>query len=207
MDQIKNNQGLTRRWRWGLTTLALGLVVTGCVRITGVYIDPTLPPASAAEVRPAKHPTAVQLLVEFRAHDVPKAGPTVFTQGRLLDIGRKSGLFSAMSTDPVPGGRRLVVTIDDDAGPRTGSPEITGLTFGAAGTAVTDAYHWDVSYDVPDHAPISLAYEHRLISTIGVASGPPGLTSYSTGAAVTMITDQLGWSIMRDLSARHATEE
>jgi hypothetical protein len=115
-------------------------------------------------------------------------------------------LFSKVDTTPVEGGRRLVVIINDYAGPKTGSGAATGFTFGLVGTEVTDKYHCEVHYDAPGHAPISLAYEHALITTIGNASGPEGLTPYSIGMAFDIMLRQISWSIMRDLAAHNATE-
>jgi hypothetical protein len=191
----------------GFAVLTLLLMASGCIGITGAYVDPTLPPASAADVRPANHPTSVQVLVEFRANDVPKASATSFVQKRLLDIARRSGLFSTVSTTPVDSGRRLVVTINNYPGDRQGSPVATGLTLGLAGTRVTDRYHCEAQYDVAGREPVSLVYEHALISKIGAAAGPPGLTSYPLNTAAEIVFDQLGWSIMRDLAAKGATEE
>lgn len=126
----------------------------------------------------------------------------------MASISRQSGLFSEVRTDPVRGGRRLVLTVTDYAGPEEGSAVATGLTFGLAGTVVTDRYHCEAIYYANSSPPITLIYEHALISKIGaVASAPPGLTPYPLDTAVTMLIDQIGWSVMRDLSKRGATEE
>jgi|HubBroStandDraft_1064217.scaffolds.fasta_scaffold48059_4 hypothetical protein len=190
-----------------LAQLIVLMSLTGCIGITGAYIDPTLPPASAADVRAAAHPTAVQLLVEFRAKDAPKADAASQVRARIAKIAQQSGLFSSVSAEPVEGGRRLVITVIDSAGEQKGSPVATGLTLGLAGTKTTDKYHVDVRYDIPGRDAVSLTYEHALIGRIGVAAAPEGLTSYPIGVAAAMIFDQIGWSIMRDLAARHATEE
>jgi hypothetical protein len=99
------------------------------------------------------------------------------------------------------------VTINDYPGPKSGSAYATGPTFGLAGTEVTDKYYCEVQYKLGDREPVTLAYERALISTIGVSPGPPGLTPYPLTTAVDMMYDQLAWSVMRDLSARHATEQ
>jgi hypothetical protein len=201
-----NSSAATLHCIRGIAVFGILLMVNGCFAVAVSYIDPTLPPASAADVRPANHATAIQLLVEFRANDVPNAQVTSQVQAQMLDIARQSGLFSKIGTDPVDGRRRLVIIINDYAGPQKGSPIATGLTYGLAGTEVTDRYHCEVRYDAPGHTPITLAYEHALISTIGVAFGPSGLTPYSPGTASHKVFDQLGWSIMRDLAAKGATE-
>jgi hypothetical protein len=199
--------GWAQRFIRRLSVLGIVFIASGCVRITGAYIDPTLPAASAADVKPAAHPADVQLLVEFRANNTIRAEATTLVQRRMLEIGRNSGLFGKVSTDPADGGRRLLVMINDYAGERQGSPVATGLTLGLAGTNVMDRYHCDARYEVPGHDPVSFVYEHALITSIGVASAPPGLTSYPEGVAINMVFDQLGWSIMRDLAARRVTEE
>jgi hypothetical protein len=76
----------------------------------------------------------------------------------------------------------------------------TGLTFGLIGTMVTDGYVCDATFSSPQGEPFKVQFKHALHTTIGNASGPPGLTGQSPELAAKALVTQLVYSVLRDLS-------
>jgi hypothetical protein len=175
----------------------------GCLSMNS-YVDPALPAANKASVKPVSHPAPIQVLVEFRTKGVPNAGGTQRLTPVILDVAKESGLFSEVDVGPAANGRRLVITVDNV--PITSESDAmtkgfgTGLTFGLVGTMVTDGYVCEAIYTAPSGAPVKFSYRHALHTTIGNASGPPGLVGKKPAEATRDIAAQLAWSILRDLS-------
>lgn len=76
---------------------------------------------------------------------------------RVYEQVSQSGLFSQVSYDPVPSGRKLSISInnialtDNVAAKGFG----VGLTFGLVGTMVTDGYICTVNYVEPKHDAVT----------------------------------------------------
>lgn len=183
--------------------LLVAASLSACISAQG-YVDNALPKASRADVAQVAHPQPVQLLYEFRTRGTPNARATEETASRMSAVVSQSGLFTEVSKAPAADGHRLTIVIDnvpitshDDAVAKGFG---TGLTFGLVGTTVTDGYVCEATYSAPGKDLVSFKFHHALHTTIGNASGPPGLTPMSPHDAAMAIVDQLGWSIMRDLS-------
>jgi hypothetical protein len=87
-----------------------------------------------------------------------------------------------------------------DTGAAAGKGFGTGLTFGLAGSHVTDGYEMTVRL-TQGTTITERAYSHAILSTIGNASGPPGLTPVSLGAAFNQVVDDLVLNAIKDLQA------
>lgn len=188
--------------------LSLMLLASASVLLSGclapkMYIDTALPPASKADVAVKASPEPIQFLYEFQTRGTANARATENTRERALNVMKDSGLFSAISAEPQANQRRLTVTINNfpitqDAASKGFG---VGLTFGLAGTTVTDGYDCRAVLTVPGAAPVSLQFKHALHTTIGNTSPPPGLVAEpSIQEAITKLISQLMWSIMRDMS-------
>jgi hypothetical protein len=183
--------------------LLAAALLSGCISAHS-YVDPALPRADRQSVAAVSHPQPIQLLFEFRSRGRSNARATEATASRITAVAAQSGLFTEVSPVPVPSRRRLTIVIDNV--PITSEEEAaergfgTGLTFGLIGTMVTDGYVCEATLEEPGEAPLTLHFRHALHTTIGNASGPPGLTAVTPREGVNAVVDQLGWSIMRDLS-------
>jgi len=154
----------------GLGALAL---LAGCATH---YVDGTTKEVLPAQmVRPAQ-PRPVQLLVEFQTKGVANARATDHTKKMVADSVRSTGLFSDVTDQPAPGGAVLSVTLNnvpltDDAAAKG---FMTGLTFGAAGSQVTDGYICTVSYLPPGASrPVVKSARHAIHTTLGAKGAPP----------------------------------
>lgn len=189
-----------------LALASASILLSGCLAPT-MYVDRSLPPASKADVAAITSPQPVQFLYEFQSRGTANARATEGTRERVLGVVKDSGLFSVISAEPQANQRRLTVVINnfpvtEDAASKGFG---VGLTFGLAGTTVTDGYDCNATLTVPGAAPVALQYKHALHTTIGNTSPPPGLTPEpSAQDAITKLLSQLMWSIMRDVSKSSA---
>lgn len=192
---------MVRLFARALLLACCAVALGGCLS-TKSYIDPALSPADKLSVKPIAHPAPIQVLFEFRTRGTPNAGGTTRLSPFVNGVMNESGLFTEVSNTPVISGRRLVMTMDNvpittDAMAKGFG---TGLTFGLVGTMVTDGYVMEATYTSLTGTPIKLTYHHAMHTTIGNASGPPGLVGKPPANAINDITTQLAWSVLRDLS-------
>jgi len=179
------------------------LFLSGCL-VPKMYVDQTLPLASKADLAATSAPLQpIQFVYEFQTRGSANARATENTRERALGAVKDSGLFSAVSGEPQANQRRLTVVINNvpitqDAASKGFG---VGLTFGLAGTVVTDGYDCKAVLTIPGAEPVTLQYKHAVHTSIGNTAPPPGLTPEpSIQDAVTKLINQLMWSILRDLS-------
>lgn len=163
-----------------LMTLAgavgLALSLSACMSMHS-YVDPSVGEPHYADLKKPASPQPVQLLVELQTKGVPNARATEALKPRVYEQVSQSGLFSQVSYDPVPSGRKLSITINNV--PLTDNAAAkgfgTGLTFGLVGSMVTDGYTCTASYIAPGRDAVTKVVKHAIYTTIGNASGPEGL--------------------------------
>jgi hypothetical protein len=179
---------------WGRLFWLAALVVSlsGCISAQS-YIDTALPVLRNEDLQQVAAPQPVQLLYEFRTKGAPNARATQFTKPHVVETVSKSGLFSQVQETPVTGGRVLTIVIDnvsltDDAAAKGFG---VGLTFGLAGTMVTDGYICTATYAGPGVTASPKTVKHALHTTIGNASGPPGVPPMKAAEAVPQVMRQL----------------
>ncbi len=193
--------GVLRRLVWcGALLAALGL--TGC---STMYVDAATPEVPASEFKRPDPVRPVQAVFEFQTKGVANATATAYLKERVLAQLRSSGLFSTVSEQPAEGGALLSVTLNnvpmsDDAFTKG---FVTGLTFGLAGSKVTDGYVCQVSYSrEAGTAPIVKQARHAIHTTLGASAAPGNaVKADSPDAAVTLMTRQVISQALRDLAA------
>jgi hypothetical protein len=141
------------------------------------YVDGSLGETHYADLKKPATPQPIQLMVEFQTKGVANARATEYARSHVYEQVSQSGLFSQVSYDPVPSGRKLFVSINnvpltDGAAAKAFG---TGLTMGLVGTMVTDGYVCTTSYVEPGHDAVTEVVKHSIYTTIGNASGPEGL--------------------------------
>jgi hypothetical protein len=77
-----------------------------------------------------------------------------------------------------------------------------GLTFGLVGSHVTDHYEVTVRFTQTD-VVTERKYQHAIISTVGNASAPPGLTPVAPATAVNQVVDDVVLNFLKDMQASH----
>ena len=179
--------------------LAAGCVVTGAVSLSACispqhYVDPTLGETPLSTLKKPHDPQPIQLLFEFRTKGVPNSRATAAVKPSVQEEVAKAGLFSSVTAEPVPSGRKLTISIDNvplDGERSKQKAFVTGLTFGLDGTTVTDNYVCTFTYLEPGHDPVSKQVHHALYTTVGIEKAPMGLTPVPIKEGVTTVVRQV----------------
>lgn len=164
--------------------LALTLTVAGALSLSACispqhYVDPKLGETQMSGLKKPTDPQPIQMLFEFRTKGVANARATTAVKPRVEAELAKSGLFSAVSAEPVASGRKLAISIDnvEPEGQRAGQKGFaTGLTLGLDGNTISDDYVCTFTYLEPGHEPVTQEVRHTLYTTIGITNPPKGLT-------------------------------
>jgi hypothetical protein len=177
------------------------LALTGCAT---QYLDGAVKDVAAAEFARPAEPKAVQVVFEFQTNGTPNARATELVKPMVMDSIKSTALFSDAQDQPVAGGAVLSLKINnvalmDDAFKKG---FMTGLTFGIAGSTVTDGYLCTVSYlPAGDPAPIVKTSKHAIHTAMGSSGTPPnGVKANSLDEAVRTMVRQITGVALKDLS-------
>ena len=184
-----------------LASVVAMTALTGCASF---YVDGNTKDIPATSFHKAEPVHPVQVLFEFQTKGVANARATAGTKVRVLDQIKASGLFSEVSEQPVAGGASLNIVVDNV--PLTDNAFskgfVTGLTFGLAGSKVSDGYVCSTSYrSSGDAEPIVKKARHAIHTTIGASSEPANATkAASIDDAVTKMLHQVISNVLNDMS-------
>ncbi|WP_062472950.1 hypothetical protein [Variovorax boronicumulans] len=178
----------------------LALTLGGCA---SHYVDGALKDIDAVTyVKPAT-PAPVQVLFDFETKGVSNSRATEALKKQVISQVEASGLFSTAGEKPVPNGAMLGIKINnvpvqDDA---FSKGVVAGMTFGLAGSQVSDGYICTVNYVMPGKAPVVKVVRHAIHTTVGASASPGNATKAKTleDAAITM-TRQIVGNALNDLS-------
>lgn len=202
---MKSNT-LFRHAARGLALLSCALVLSGCLSMNS-YVDPALPQVGKADIAAPATPRPVQVAFEFRSKGSANAAATAELQPRIVAVAAESGLFSSVTREAAGAGAGLLTVVIDNV-PLEGENAAaegfgTGLTFGLAGSMVTDVYVATVTYSRAGETT-SVDVRHALHSTIGNKAGPAGLTAMTPVEAVHQVIDQIVWNGLDELADKRA---
>ncbi|NUS59597.1 MAG: hypothetical protein HOQ01_01485 [Lysobacter sp.] len=194
-----------RALRAGAMALVVAFSLSGCLSVKS-YVDPKLPVVTKADLVPTTTPHPLQLQFQFLTNGKPNPRATNALRPQVLTVANQSGMFSTVGDAPVgTDGGTLTVTIDNvaDVGNAVGKGIGTGLTFGLAGSLVTDGYVCTVTY-TRDGKTLSTKVEHAIHSTVGNKKGPEGLVPMKVAQASEQVMQQMMWNALNDLSRQQA---
>lgn len=187
-----------------LKLLAVGLLsftLSGCASF---YVDTATKEIPVEAFKKPATPKPVQVVFEFQTKGVANAAATQLLSSQVNDQIKGSGLFSELKETPAPGGALLSVVLNnipltDDAA-RKGF--VTGLTFGLAGTQVTDGYVCTLKYlPASQTAPIIKTARHAIHTVVGAKEDPVNATKMeSVELAIKTMTRQIVSTALDDLS-------
>ncbi len=185
--------------------LAAATMLSGCA---SHYVDRSTRDVAPSEMKQVEPKVPVQLMFEFQTKGVLNTQGTAGLKDDVLKHVRASQLFSAVETTPVTGGRMLNVVINnvpltDDAFAKGFA---TGLTFGLAGSQVSDGYVCTVKYmNGLEAKPVVAASRHAIHTVVGAGSAPANADkAESIEAAVRTMTRQIVGTALKDLSNQEA---
>lgn len=181
--------------------LAAAISLTGCASI---YTDINTKDVPVASYKKPAQAQPVQLMFEFQTKGAANARATEFLKSQVTEQVSASGLFSSVTTTPAPNGAILSIKLNnvpltDDAFTKG---FVTGLTFGLAGSQVSDGYVCTATY-VPgaDAPPLTKQARHAIHTVMGAGSAPAnGVKAESLEAAVRTMTRQIVSTALNDLS-------
>jgi hypothetical protein len=189
-----------RNLAWAIPLLGL-LTLTGCASF---YVDTATKDVYADAYRKPASPRPVQVVFEFQTKGVANARATQYLAPQVMEQIRGSGLFSELKETPVEGGALLSIVLNnvpltDDA---FGKGFVTGLTFGLAGSQVSDGYVCTMKYLVQPQAPaISSTARHAIHTVMGAKDAPAnGTRMDSLEMAVKTMTRQIVSTALDGLS-------
>ena len=190
-----------------LTAVAFtAMALSGCV--SGVYVDNHIKDVPTAERIAVANPQPVQLFYEFQTKGTRNGQATDFTKDMVLKAIKDSGLFSNVSTEPVPSGAMLNMSINnvaltDDA---FAKGFITGFTFGLVGTTSGDGYICTIDYKArPDAASIQTVTRDAIYASFGTNGQPAETVKVKDfKAAVEMMTHKIVGNGLNDLAKNPA---
>lgn len=186
-------------------SLVMLIGLSGCLS-TKSYVDPALPTVAKGDLVAPAEPRPVQILFEFRTKGSANAAATSQVRARVVAVAAESGLFDGIAGagDATSGGVLKVVIdnvpITDNAAAKGFG---TGLTFGLAGSMVTDGYICTMTY-TRDGKVTETTIRHALHTTIGNKAGPEGLAPVTMADGVNQVMDQLVWNGLQQLSSQGA---
>lgn len=187
---------------FALAAAMLGLLsLTGCASF---YVDTATKEVPVAAYQKPASPKPVQVVFEFQTKGAANARATRYLSDQVIEQIRGSGLFSEVLETPVEGGALLNVVLNnvpmtDDA---FGKGFVTGLTFGLAGSQVSDGYVCTMSYLPQAQAPaISKTTRHAIHTLLGAKGAPENGTKMdSLDLAVRTMTRQIVSASLDELS-------
>jgi hypothetical protein len=192
-----------RRAHWrAVRWLAIGWLVAlgGCASF---YVDGTTKEVATADFRKPEQPRPVQVLFEFQTKGAANDRATQHLKARVVEQVKGSGLFTSVGEAPVTGGALLSITLNnvplsDDA---FSKGFVTGLTFGLAGSKVSDGYVCTARYSPGTGEPIVKQARHAIHATFGATATPGNaVKADNVETAVTLMTRQVVSNVLNDLS-------
>src|SRR5262245_19284756 len=183
------------------TCLIMMVTLTGCLSIKS-YVDPTLPKVGYGDLLARADRRPVALLVAFHRNGEPATLGASTATKTVRGVVEKSNLFSSLLDQPKDDVDQLKIVLDNvaDTGDAAGKGAVTGLTFGAKGSQVTDGYIMTATFRAPGKPAVTKVYRHAIHSTIGNADAPAGLVAEeNTQAAFDKVVEGLVLSLLRDL--------
>lgn len=187
--------------------LLLALAISATVTLSGcasIYVDKATPEIPSSAFKKPASPKPVQVLVEFQTKGVPNAQVTNILAPKIISQIKESGLFSEVRDTPASDGSLLSLTLNnvpltDDA---FNKGFVTGLTFGLAGSQVSDGYICTVKYaPTAQSLPITKTARHAVHTVLGAKEGPANGTKVdSFEIAAFMMTRQIVSTALDELS-------
>ena len=190
-----------RTLRAAIVLAVVGLAAGGCLSVRS-YVDPQLPRVGYDNLLARPNPKPVALTVAFHRNGEPATFGASTAKSSVRTVVEKSKLFSMVSEQAAADTDRLDIVLDNvgDKGEAAGKGALTGLTFGAKGSQVTDGYIFTATFRPVGKDPVTKVYRHAIHSTIGNADGPPGLTPEpSIRAAFDKVVEGLVLNLLLDL--------
>lgn len=183
---------------WG----AVLLLLNGCIAPKS-FVDLKYRDATAADLRPKDPPVAVVLEPEFQLNGKPRNAQAKLVRAAVVKALDAARVLAVVPGNPPPGAAagRLRVVVNDiaDLGDAASKGFVTGLTFGASGTEVVDAYEMTVTVELPGRSRIERRYQHAIHTVIGAHEPPQHMEQLPLSSAFERVVQDMIFNCIRDL--------
>ena len=177
-------------------------LLSGCISSKS-FIDPSIPKVSYDDIKKRSEPLKLKLLVEFQRNGehFPKVDSTL--KDNTERVLRGTGVIVPVD-DHSAGEIKVVVNNIADVGSARAKGFGTGLTFGLAGSTVTDAYEMTITITANGKTVSRTAIKHSIFTLIGNGTLPNGVESIPANVAFGRVLEQM---ILRALQEMQNTGE
>jgi hypothetical protein len=198
--EMKHRRSIYQRTLAVSFVAVLLLFVAGC---TKSYVDPAHNDVSFDQLVTNQKPVKVLVEFQFQFNGTPKEPSTKLIRPWLINVLRGSRVVEPVdvAVDGEPTGK-FVITMNNvgDMGEAFAKGFGTGLTFGLAGSLVTDGYVFTTDYYPPgEQKAVSNSFKHAIHSTVGNKAGPEGLEPMTTMEAFHAVLEDLVIVMLKDL--------
>jgi hypothetical protein len=183
-----------------LALIIMGLTSAGCLSVKS-YVDPQLPKVTYADLLRRSDVRPIYLTLEFQTNGKPNSKGRSLALDRVTRTLEMSKLFSYVAFTPADTLDRIDIVMNNvgDKGEAITKGVGTGLTFGLAGSIVTDGYVFTTTFQAVGKEPVRKVYKHALHTTIGNANGPEGLKPLAVREAFDKVVEELVLNFLLDL--------
>jgi len=179
----------------------VALTLSGCISVKS-YVDPGFKGASYSEVKAPAKKYAMNVEVEFQRNGEHLQKADSELRGHVERTLRATGVVQ-----PEFGGSdatlKVVVNNIADLAAAAAKGVGTGLTFGASGSSVIDAYEIHISL-VVNGKEVDSSYQHALHSTVGNADAPfANVTPTTPADAFGKIIEEVVVKFVKDMQTQN----
>ncbi|MCF2858401.1 hypothetical protein L1286_13010 [Pseudoalteromonas sp. SMS1] len=153
-----------------LLTLVPVVALSGCIS-PKTYVDPTFAKASYQDVKSVQKKYSTNVIVEFQRNGEAFERANKEVRNHVERTLRATGVIIPSNDNPAFS-LKIVVNNLADLGEAAAKGFGTGLTFGAAGSLVTDYYEVSITYIDNSGKELTKKYKHALHTTIGNKKAP-----------------------------------
>jgi hypothetical protein len=183
-----------------LAMVACLAALQGCIS-TRSYVDPQYRHATYSELARPTPPYALSVKVEFERNGEAKPAVDREIRADIERTLRASGVAVPYDGTGIADGElSFVLNNVTNLGSAVGKGVGTGLTFGLVGSHISDGYEMMVRLTQGENIT-QRQYSHAILSTVGNASAPAGMTAVSLSTAVNQVIDDLVLNSLKDLQA------
>ncbi len=184
-----------------MTIGLIGLFVGGCVSSKS-YVDPKYSDTSYTKIRKVEKQYDVKIEIEFQRNGKHLAAVDNELRSNVERVFRASGVVVPSATESNISIKITCNNIADIAAARAKGFG-TGLTFGTAGTAVTDFYNITIEFRKGDEVVVK-SYDHALYTTIGNKAPPvQGVEPTSAGNAFSGVLEDVILQFLKDMQDKN----
>jgi len=181
--------------------IAAAVFLTGCA---SVYVDTATKEVADADIKRPATAIPATLVFDYQNSGAPNTRATQLLKDQVTAQVKKTGIFEITAGEATGKTALLTITINNVPITKDAAQQgfVTGLTFGLAGSAVTDGFVCTVTYVPADGSStlVSTA-RHAVHTTIGNASAPANaVKSASIEEGLRTMTRQIVANALRDLS-------